>query len=105
MKNRQKLLKILTIFVGFFLVLTACTREFKGVVTGKHYVPEHTMVTYIMVGKILVPQTYHYDEEYWLESGENEVRVSKKTHDFAELGDSLIVTRDSVTVKKLKPIK
>lgn len=105
MKNRQKLLKILTLFAGFFIILTGCTREFKGVVTGKHYIPKRTVVTYIMVGNVLVPQTYYYNEEYWLESGENEVRVSKKLHDMAELDDSLIVTRDSVTVKKLKPIK
>ena len=105
MKNRQKLLKILTLFAGFFIILTGCTREFKGVVTGKHYVPEHTMVTYIMVGNVLVPQTYYYDEEYWLESGKNKARVRKKTFELTEIGDSLIVTRDSITVKKLKPIK
>ena len=105
MKNRQKLLKILTLFAGFFIILTGCTREFNGVVTGKRYVPEHTMVTYIMVGNVLVPQTYFYDEEYWLESGKNKARVRKKTFELTEIGDSLIVTRDSITVKKLKPTK
>ena len=105
MKNRQKLLKILALFAGFFVILTGCTREFKGVVTGKHYVPEHTMVTYIMVGNVLVPQTYFYDEEYWLESGKNEVQVTKRLHDVAELGDSIIVTKDSIFVKRLKPTK
>ena len=63
------------------------------------------MVTYIQVGNVLVPQTYYFDEEYWLELDKNEARVIKNTFELAEIGDSLFVTRDTVILKKLKPIK
>lgn len=39
-------------------------KEKEGVVTEHYYVPAHTTKTYMMVGKIMMPQTHYHDDSF-----------------------------------------
>ena len=41
-------------------------KQKEGVVTSHYMIPAHSETTYMMVGKVMVPNTQYYDDEYKL---------------------------------------
>lgn len=39
-------------------------KEKQGVVTEHYYIPAHTTTTFIMIGKVMVPQIHYYDDSF-----------------------------------------
>lgn len=89
------------IFIVITALLCSCTgREFSEAVTGKRYIPGHDDISTMIVGNAVLP-VVNYEPDEWLIFTENHSKsVPKSVFDAADIGDTLVVSKKSVHIKK-----
>lgn len=94
----MKKIAILTV-----LALFACSckdKEFSEAVTGKRYIPGHDEISTLFIGSTLLP-VVNYEPDEWLIFTESHSKsVPKSVFDAADIGDTLVVSKKSVHIKK-----
>lgn len=89
------------IFIVITALLCGCTgREFSEAVTGKRYIPGHDEISTMIVGNAVLP-VVNYEPDEWLIFTESHSKsVPKSVFDAADIGDTLVVSKKSVHIKK-----
>ena len=92
--------KILFAFILTLLISSCKDKEYCEIITGKRYIPCHNEISTMIVGEAVIP-TVRYEPDEWLLFTENHRRsVPEFIYDFAEVGDTLFVTKRCTRVEK-----
>ncbi len=90
-------LVVLAMVVGFLIYIVDSTfmpvQKANGIITKKKKVDAHTTTTFVKVGNILVPQTRHHKDAYYvkieIDGIKDSVNVKKKYYDQVVIGDTV----------------
>jgi len=93
-------MKKLLIFF-FVILLIGCNKLDSGIVVDKEFVPAHTERYYIMIGKVLTPQTRRVPEKWYITiEGEHNNRIKREKNSISKSDYESINIGDFITWSK-----
>ena len=92
--------KIVALMVLALLISSCGNKEYCEIITGKRYIPCHNEISTMIVGEAVLPTVNHEPDEWLLFTENHRKSVPEFIFEFAEVGDTLFVTKKCVHVEK-----
>ena len=95
------MLKRFCLSLFLLTALTGCgNKEYEEIVVGKKFVPQHVYIKPTIMGDAIIPMTETVPDSWFLYTENHRKCVSKSFFDIAEIGDTLVVTKENIVIKK-----
>ena len=92
--------KILFALILTLLISSCGDKEYCEIITGKRYIPCHNEISTMIVGEAVIPKVSYEPDEWLLFTESHRRSVPEFIFEFAEIGDTLFVTKNRVHVEK-----
>lgn len=92
--------KIVALMALVLLISSCGDKEYCEIITGKRYIPGHNDISTMIIGEAVIPTVNHEPDEWLLFTENHRKSVPEFIFEFAEVGDTLFVTKKCVHVEK-----